>query len=121
MEAEHAANPPEFYIPGEYTDEELEEQLELKEAEYRLALLKLKKAAPDLELCVSELVKGVPADRQATMRGFCGRGRLPANPWELYMESSGYCMCNTCCDHMIAWHCEILDAHDPQLFFRSDE
>ena len=121
MEAEEDANPPEFYIPGNYTDEELVEQLELQEAEYRLALLKLKKAAPQLELCVPELVKGVPAARETTRCGPCGRGRLPLQPWALCMESLGHCVCDVCDPAVHECRMEIMDAYDPELFFADRE
>ena len=95
-------------------DEEAE-SLEITRAEYRAALLRLKRAAPQLELCVDALVEGVPADRTNTRRGPCGRGRLPQYPWELDYASHGYCGCNECFDDMDLWRIELVDRYDPEL------
>ena len=88
---EHASDDELCTRHPEFIDDcdELREKVEIREAEYRLALLKLKKAAPRLQLCVSELVQGVTADRQNTRRGPCGRGWLPCHPWTLTFDSLG--------------------------------
>ena len=112
-ELEAFAEDPDYI--GTVDEEVVAERLEVREAEYRMALLRLRRAVPQLGLQVSELVKGVPADRQNSRRGPCGRGRLPHMPWELYMDSLGHCFCDECSDEMHYWRCEIADEYAPEL------
>ena len=63
---------------------------EIRQLEYRVALMKLENAAPQLELRVDDLVAGQPASAQVTKCGPCGIGRLPTHPWTLWEESLGF-------------------------------
>ena len=110
------AHPVDWWM-SDHNEEEVRELLDIQEVEYRLSLLKLRKALPRLELSVSDLViKGVPVARSMSRRGACGRGRLPQYPWELYEESLGHCFCDACSEHMVDWRCEIMGTYDPNLW-----
>ena len=101
--------------PDEYEDKCDAEECEATEAEYKAALIWLKRKVPELKLVPSELVKGVHADATQTRQCPCGAGRLSVYPWVLQVESLGFCMCEEAQYELICWRSEWIDAGAPGI------
>ena len=84
-----------------------DEDVELFEMEYRVALLKLKKAAPALNVRPDALLSLTAHEMPMTVCQ-CGTGLIPAFPWVPFREEFGVCECE-CDEHVACGACAWLD------------
>ena len=87
-----------------------DEDVELFEMDYRVALLKLKKAAPALNVRPGELL-GLSSHEMPMTVCQCGTGRIPACPWVPFREEFGVCECE-CDEHVACGACAWLDVDE---------
>ena len=101
--------------PDEWEGKCEPDEYEAEEADYKAALFRLKKAVPELNLVLSDLVKGVRAEDTETRQCFCGAGLLSVFPWVLHSEALGFCKCEHAQYELICWRSDIIDAGAPGL------
>jgi hypothetical protein len=84
-----------------------DEECEARTLEYKAALLRLKRAIPELELCPDTLILGLHARSMPTRLCPCGKGRLPIAPWVPQSEELGFCVCDEAWDERLGWRDEV--------------
>ena len=87
-----------------------DEECEARTLEYKAALLRLKRAIPELELCPDTLVSGLRARSMPTRLCPCGKGWLPIAPWVPQSEELGFCVCDEAWDERLGWRDEVEEA-----------
>ena len=93
-----------------------EDEVQLRELDYKVCLLKLTRAVPELNINPDELIAGAHARNVLTRACPCGNGRLPAFPWVPWRRSRlGFCFpdCEDAWRDMREWRRRVRDAGHP--------
>jgi hypothetical protein len=88
------------------------EECEARELEYRAALIRLKKAVPQLDISVRAHMSGLRASNVLTWPCRCGNGRMPSFPWVLYRKGLGFCENEQCDWDHLDWRSDVVYAGD---------
>lgn len=88
-----------------------EEEREFRELDFKLALMKLKRAVPELDFRPEEVMTGAYAQCALTFACRCGSGRLPAFPWvpSMCKHDETYCSCTDAVGDVIAWRLNVIE------------